>query len=512
MMGLLDHTSILAADRLSAVDVPTTPRRTKRVILFAALSLLAATAYVFFEEGSILFRPDDHRDIKIVALVDWKKEERVYQNIVRGDGGGGGRRKKRRVEDDDVGRSFNVLTLGGSVTYGHGLEQREIESYPNLLRHLSGHRVTNVAVRAADPFYPSLCIQSILEKEGVPDDEMFDVIVFEFSHGDLRQMDTLVKRLQYRYPNAVLIYVHLYSLRAVTETKTTNGNGEKGELRWLPEKDALTRGPGPFVTDLLDRVGGHLVVLPRSVVHDGRDDDPYRAVPLFQSDGVHLSARGHRVVADALAAALGADVRFGVPPPVAAAHRDLDGTWGHGDRCVSWFRAGDEFDASSTVLRYTGSDAALVRVDGVGDGAWAVRFDLEREAGTVTIRNDRSVDVPLFLSFLVPPSPSEGGGPVAPRARVGLPDGSSFLLRTTSGRKTSARRNGYEVETADVGTIPPGDSVVTFSPIDRASAVAPLYLVGVELFGFRHHDESGRLPLKMMHNRITYRQALDVVV
>eukprot|EP00957_Ditylum_brightwellii_P146371 11144535-Ditylum_brightwellii.AAC.1 len=71
---------------------------------------------------------------------------------------------------------LRFLTLGSSVTWGAGMEVRYF-AYPYLLTD-DRSKVTNLAVRAAGPKYPSVCIQSMVsEAARVPGgSEEYDVI------------------------------------------------------------------------------------------------------------------------------------------------------------------------------------------------------------------------------------------------------------------------------------------------------------------------------------------------
>jgi len=122
-------------------------------------------------------------------------------------------RKLQPISDEEHTKTnLKILTLGGSVTWGAALASRE-QAYPYLLSHEGNYIVHNLAVRASDPHYPSLCLQSILRgRESIE----FDVIILEFSLNGYNGLTTLIKRLQYRYPNAALIYMHLYSLNIST--------------------------------------------------------------------------------------------------------------------------------------------------------------------------------------------------------------------------------------------------------------------------------------------------------
>lgn len=491
MIDLMEHGSIFAADRLSSNEVSITPTRMKRIFMICLLSIMALTLFFFYEEGVATMQ--ENRDVaKMVSLLQKKEDSSV--NLVRSNiDSNGFKRKKRDIIRDDDMRKYNVLTLGGSVTWGEKLESKEKTAYPNILHAMGKHRVTNISIRASSPFYPSLCIQSILEQHSDEDSFDFDVILLEFSLANLRGIDTLVKRLQYRFPNAVFVYVHLYTLRAVTLVY-----GGSGELQWNPLEKHRTQ-PGPAIRGLFEQIEGYMYVLPTSaatssfsdtnVPNNNINDNPYWARSLFQHDMIHLSLRGHQLVAEEISSILD-NVHFGVPIP--HIHSDFDGLWGYGDRCVSWFRSGDILGSSSPriIQHYTGSHM----VQTGHQGGSALEFTLT-DVGTVTIHNAHAVDVPLFFTYLLTPNTN----PL--RVRITLSDSVSIELIPDASES-------YMVETVEVGIIPPGDNILTIAPTASAES-APFLLIAVELFGFRHHQG---LPIKKMHNRISYNDALDIIV
>lgn len=156
--------------------------------------------------------------------------------------------KLEEISEESTPRDYkyDILTLGGSTSRGLGLDLTE-DAYPHIIGR-SGHRMTNKAIKATSAFYPSLCIQSMMKN----DKTEYDVIIFEFSLSGLQNIDTLVRRLQYRYPNAILIYVHLYDHDSVVGVQDNH-------LVWKHKK--MTQ-PGPSLVNLFNEVQGYIFSFP----------------------------------------------------------------------------------------------------------------------------------------------------------------------------------------------------------------------------------------------------------
>jgi hypothetical protein len=107
-----------------------------------------------------------------------------------------------------IPRPINILAFGGSVTWGAMLEDRHL-AYPWMLGTPYVDHVDNMAMRATGADYPSLCLESI-----IPDaaNKNYDVILFDFVMNITDGFPLLLKRLRERFPEAIIIYVHIWSL------------------------------------------------------------------------------------------------------------------------------------------------------------------------------------------------------------------------------------------------------------------------------------------------------------
>lgn len=85
---------------------------------------------------------------------------------------------------------------------------------------LDGHNVTNLAIRGTGSSYPATCISSLLC--GAEAEMPFDIILSEFSVNELNGFQLLHQRLHDRFPDALIMYVHLFSLQHLHYDITNN--------------------------------------------------------------------------------------------------------------------------------------------------------------------------------------------------------------------------------------------------------------------------------------------------
>ena len=118
----------------------------------------------------------------------------------------------RRLNDNDntISSSDNTeidlshlryLTLGASATYGVTLPDRTT-GYPYQL----SPNVTNLAIRASGPNYPSICAQTMIDNDNDNDDNIYDVIILEYLMACNDGLEVLAHRLRKRFPDATIIF------------------------------------------------------------------------------------------------------------------------------------------------------------------------------------------------------------------------------------------------------------------------------------------------------------------
>jgi hypothetical protein len=217
-------------------------------------------------------------------------------------------------------RQLNILTLGGSVTWGAEIDNRE-DAYPFRLQNDHGHNVLNLAIRATGPDYPAQCITSMMLRESKnddPDEDVpFDVIIFEFSINGLNGFPLLVERLQVRYPEALFVYVDFFSL--------TKGNFAEQST----DARKLIKGSGGSVYFFGNT--GHATAefnFREEIDLENPTDDVRQ---LFADDGHHASSLGHNLMATKLVDII--DQQDFPTNPIL-------GSWLGGDKCTSWYDNG----------------------------------------------------------------------------------------------------------------------------------------------------------------------------
>ena len=185
-------------------------------------------------------------------------------------------------------RKLRILTLGGSVTWGAGIDiKNRKDAYPFRLQNEHGHLVTNLAIRGTSSEYPSQCITSMLKKEHSKESNSydpnnpFDVIIFEFSVNGMRGLQLLVQRLRERFPDALFIYVEMFSLG--------NGNFESKDTR------KMIKDNGGRVYRFGNEADAAADFDFRKEVDRSNPSEEIRQ--LFADDRHHASSFGHKVVA-----------------------------------------------------------------------------------------------------------------------------------------------------------------------------------------------------------------------
>lgn len=253
---------------------------------------------------------------------------------------------------------LNILTLGGSIAWGGYIANR-YDAFPFLISDLHPEsRVDNLAIRATGAAYPAACIQSLLEGDGAfpeyqiapgidtadrPKGIYYDIILLEFSVNGETSTDSLIARLNRRFPDALLVYVHLESITHPPEQHLNSEYFAKlmapanGIFYIFPKEEAFAR----IMEGKKDIMGGV-----DEIRKQGNKIPDY--LELFADDKHHLSEIGHKVVAnevmDLLLSALMEN------PERIRPQRPRLGTWGLGDQCYLWLSSWGYFPASVNVI------------------------------------------------------------------------------------------------------------------------------------------------------------------
>ena len=269
----------------------------------------------------------------------------------------------------------HILALGGSTTWGSKLSDRH-QAYPYRLATLLGPewKTINMAVRASDATYASQCIETMFRTHPEATTTSLgtvDVILMEFSVNGIEGMGLLLQRLKRRFPQAVVLYVHLYSLRmnvdnAVTGEKPrqvlheTNVKFVDADARinaMLNDAQAVWKWSEAMMGDA-ETVRIHAMDLLRQKTDNDHialyalpvPDSPRDMFGWFGPDYHHLGVHGHYQVAlelhklyrKTLSSSSSLSSSLSSSSSLSLQNTKWDGTWGQGDLCHSWYETGQE--------------------------------------------------------------------------------------------------------------------------------------------------------------------------
>mmetsp|Transcript_15800 Transcript_15800/g.22581 ORF Transcript_15800/g.22581 Transcript_15800/m.22581 type:complete len:457 (-) Transcript_15800:486-1856(-) len=289
-------------------------------------------------------------------------------------------------------RPMRILAFGASVTWGAALHDRH-HAFPWLLGEPFLEHVDNLSMRATGADYPSICLESM-----IPDAETkeYDVILLEFNKASSNGFHLLIKRLRERFPDAVIILVHLWGLITVAVEKESGlgptyvGLDPHRNWVWMDGDDTFNPNGNKEICDrdicdghvmeqLVKEAGGYVYKLPLP-------ENPKIAIDegWFASDWHHLSHTGHKVVTDGILEILSqhqGDIFKG---------KRL-GSFGLGDQCFSWFMDGD------VKLEYDGE----VKLLGPKENSekWVVEID-PVNGGSLSFHSKFPFPVPVGLSYM----------------------------------------------------------------------------------------------------------------
>ena len=436
--------------------------------------------------------------------------------------------------------SFNwplrILSLGGSNTWGSQLEERSAQSYPSVLSALppQGTTTTNVAIRATGSDYAAMCLQTMiidghaqqnpsdLDEQGGSDVD-YDVITVEYSMNGVDGVPLLVRRLRDRYPKALIVYVHLWSLRNnLLDTRTGKTprdilkmpamKGSEMEAKFREMLDDASAdwtweggtGPNPHNSHeiRLVRDGRKMDTIAQNVLDVGGQicSLPLPATPreamdkhLFASDAHHLSAEGHSLVANGTMTIVNkylAAPEMYTEPIGLRKTRHPDPTWGDhgGDQCSSWFDTGTP---DHTVHSGGGQIRQFVRVD---PGKYAHEISkADRRPAFIEFDNKFDQPVPVGITTMVWGGEGSGKAAAYPKANVlisrpggtvekdgeGGADGSIHLLDPV--HLSKGFRVWHVTQTHFVGYAAPGKNVLTVVPFEQTEQ--PLRITGIVMCG-----------------------------
>lgn len=357
-------------------------------------------------------------------------------------------RSKARLswETANAGREIKYLAFGTSVTWGAGLVgDRFTNTYPKIL----SPNAKNLGLRAAGPYYPAMCLQSLvtfddqcqIDDHSEDDDDcnetIYDVIMLEYvrraSDEDGASLRKLASRLTSRYPDALLLFISDWHPRLI---HTTIGGGPRptakeireGGKKWRPAKDVIVKDwnrkmnknlpldsqefKDTFLRsvdsgiewnwnevkaqneDIIDIVakefGGYVVNLPRP--EEAADFVDY--ISYFAEDFHHLSDDGHAAVAEEVLELID-EVGIVQNPRLGPWTVEEDGSGAGTDSCVNWFETG------FSPLSVSGNNITMQEFS-------SLKFGLNfPNGGSIVVHNPFDAAMSLHLSYMTtgpPPS------------------------------------------------------------------------------------------------------------
>eukprot|EP00586_Coscinodiscus_wailesii_P020052 CAMPEP_0172490362 /NCGR_PEP_ID=MMETSP1066-20121228/20739_1 /TAXON_ID=671091 /ORGANISM="Coscinodiscus wailesii, Strain CCMP2513" /LENGTH=413 /DNA_ID=CAMNT_0013258771 /DNA_START=29 /DNA_END=1270 /DNA_ORIENTATION=- len=293
----------------------------------------------------------------------------------------------RQLQDIIRRRHYTILSLGGPTTLGANLKHKT-HSYPYILGSPS-KKVSNAALDVATggSNYPSLCLECMVENKE------FDVILLEFSLTGTEGIELLLKRLRYRFPRAIIIYIHLYSLQTdVADMEDVHGwsapNHDHIDMEHL---DSYKWGYGESMSNavyheikrIVDNYGVIMYGFPRSTnVKD--------VLELFSPDWRYLSQIGHNIVAEGVLSIL-KDIP--ADPEKRPIHKH-DEPFGSRDECVSWFVSGKVPFKYQKPIKLSSFSAS-----GSGNKEYALEI-AGTKPGTMSIVNSLPMPAPLYMFYM----------------------------------------------------------------------------------------------------------------
>jgi len=353
-----------------------------------------------------------------------------------------------RSLEENVDSKLRYVAFGTSVTFGSGVDP-EKDAYIQLLGG------TNLAIRASDPSYPSICTQSMIG------DAIYDVIIVEYDRRYGMGLNALIKRLRERFVDATIIVTNVWTymnVNVIDENNDTipfrNWLIENGFEKNTPEALAFVKDSNVRFEFSPSRVPQRKAYMDELV----RDYNVkmfswstksanlkfliLRFMPLYLEDFVHWSKTGHRYAAIAIEKIVKAE-KTKVSNRV--------GPWGEGDKCVSWFGTG-------TITNDTSTNGEMVQFDNRFGGKYALEFPFGR--GYIDIENPFSGPRELTLSYMTTgPAPS-----IYPKTKIKIGGQKSMVVDPTD------TYYSYPVHVQCplvIGTVNPGMNKVFIIPLEK---------------------------------------------
>ena len=356
------------------------------------------------------------------------------------------RRRLQNETDTDIS-NLRYLTFGASATWGATLPNRTT-GYPYQL----SPNVTNLAIRASGPNYPSICLQSMIG------DDIYDVIVLEFLMGCGEGLDKLAMRIRQRFPDAIIIlnimWVPLLIAGKDTQGEDTSFYAVYQKYRTMSpdiiknefSEIDLNR---PFMTHLLNyhnkvknEVGAHYFGLEEITTPNWKNRDWIADRLSLYNDPPHYSQEGHDFIANGIK-----DLLRKLQPK----QSNRVGTFGEGDSCHMWYSSG------KVTVDYSPKEE--IKLNQFAPMKYAL--EIPSQGGEFLINNPFSSDRNLMMSYMTtgPAYTKYPNAEITINGAIGTPVNIHPLA-------TDYRHKVHISKTTHLGTIPPGDNKVYIKPLE----------------------------------------------
>ena len=393
---------------------------------------------------------------------------------------------------------LRILAFGASRTWGAKLPDPSTQAYPALL----SRDAVNLAIRATGPDYPSLCLYTMMEQHqheqqqtalgltghsngdsisrqgtNVPTEEQYDVIILEFFLDADEHLVRLAKRVRMRYPQATIIILRMWGPLSFEHVPTKTQQGLRGFLKQhgltfdSPQMASVLRDRSTaddwkytsfpmsrrFQEEAAEATGAIIweLDLPTNPI-----DAITSTAHFFDADMVHLSVRGHAMVAAEINKIL---VERNVQ------RNDAVMPWSLQDHCESWYESGATtlFHSDSVVMNEFSPDAHK----------WALEMR-DPVSSIVYIDNPLPHPAQLHVRYLktTPPPGIYPTTRVTVSSETSKSDTETVLEPTGTNQHTHVHVN----RVASLGVVPPGRTTLTFEAIEE-NKPRPFRITGVVL-------------------------------
>ena len=385
------------------------------------------------------------------------------------------------LDPSQMVRPINILAFGGSVTWGAKLKDHRF----NYVRILTPYpdRADNLAMRATGADYPSLCLESMIasvSSEVNKNEKNYDLILFDFVINNTDGFPLLLKRLRQRYPDAIIVYVHIWSLlHLMEEANTKRRPHEISKSEWNATQWAWKDGDtfqsaklcGREVCEfdemskLVTDVGGYVYFMPRPNNLTPRE---VIAKGWFGSDLHHLTSFGHRLLADGILQLLN--------PLKNLLFNDQKrlGSFGKGDQCYNWFETGQmQLEIESDGKGTTMVDMLDQTSENPQDKKYVLEIDSETGA-KITFRSKFDFSAPVGLGYMSQSDPKN-----YPLVEITINSQPTVLINPNKNK--SFRGHPHITAFSHVGWAEPGNNVLKIRPTETTKY--PFRVIGVYICG-----------------------------